>query len=175
MSVSTIEPRKNLRGLLNGFISFKKAHEKSDLKLVLVGGIGWDKEFESYINGVDDYRDSIILTGFVTDEELSALYKYALAVAYVSFYEGFGLPILEALTAGKAVISSDTTSMPEVGGNAVCYCNPYKVDSIEAAFEQVVYNDSYRKELESMARTQASRFSYEKAAKETIAIYNAIS
>ena len=57
----------------------------------------------------------------------------------------------------------------------MCYCNPYKVDSIEAAFEQVVYNDSYRKELESMARAQASRFSYEKAAKETIAIYNAIS
>lgn len=174
MSVSTIEPRKNLRGLLNGFIAFKKAHEKSDLKLVLVGGIGWDKEFESYINGLDDYRESIILTGFVTDEELSVLYKYALAVAYVSFYEGFGLPILEALMAGKAVISSDTTSMPEVGGSAVCYCNPYKTDSIEAAFEQVVYNDSYRKELESMAAAQAGKFSYEKAAKETIAIYNAM-
>lgn len=172
MSVSTIEPRKNLRGLINGFISYKQSHPHSKLKLVLVGKKGWDNEFEKDISKIDQYRDNIILTGFVSDEELSSLYQYALAVAYVSFYEGFGLPLLEALTAGKAVISSNVTSMPEVCGNAACYCNPYDIDSIEDAIEKVVNNESYRKSLERDSIIQAAKFSYQKAAEETVDIYN---
>lgn len=172
MSVCTIEPRKNLRGLINGFIAFKQRHPQNRLKLVLVGKIGWDKEFETDISRLDEFRDDIILTGFVTDDELASLYNFALAVAYVSFYEGFGLPILEALSAGKAVISSDTTSMPEVGGEAVCYCNPYEVESICASLEKVVLDDSYRQKLESMSRDQAMKFSYTKAAEETVEVYN---
>lgn len=172
MSVSTIEPRKNLRGLINSFIVFKQRHPQNPLKLVLVGKTGWDNEFETDISKIGEYRDSIILTGFVTDEELASLYNFALAVAYVSFYEGFGLPILEALSAGKAVISSNTTSMPEVGGEAVCYCNPYEVESICASLEKVVLNDSYRQSLENMSREQAMKFSYAKAAEETVEVYN---
>lgn len=172
MSVCTIEPRKNLRGLINGFIAFKQRHPKNRLKLVLVGSIGWDKEFETDINKIGEFRDEIILTGFVRDVELVSLYYYAIAVVYVSFYEGFGLPILEALSAGKAVISSDTTSMPEVGGEAACYCNPYEVESICAALEKVVLDDSYRQKLESMSKDQAMKFSYAKAAEETVEVYN---
>ena len=172
MTVSTIEPRKNLRGLINGFIAFKQRHPHNPLKLVLVGKTGWDKAFETDISRLGEFRDSIILTGFVTDEELASLYNFALAVAYVSYYEGFGLPILEALSAGKAVISSDTTSMPEVGGEAVCYCNPYEEESICASLEEVVLNDGYRHRLESMSREQAKRFSYGKAAEETVEVYN---
>lgn len=172
MSVSTIEPRKNLRGLINGFIEYKQNHANSRLKLVLVGGIGWDSEFENDIAKINEFRDSIILTGFVTDEELSSLYSYALAIAYVSYYEGFGLPLLEALTAGKAVISSDTSSMPEVCGEAACYCNPYDLASISNAIERVVSDEIYRGYLESLAKEQAAKFSYEKAARETVRIYN---
>lgn len=172
MSVCTIEPRKNLRGLINGYIAFKQRHPQNQLKLMLVGKIGWDREFETDINNLGEFRDDIILTGFVTDEELVSLYNSALAVAYVSFYEGFGLPILEALNAGKAVISSDTTSMPEVGGEAVCYCNPYEIESICDSLEKVVLNDSYRQKLESMSKEQAAKFSYAKAAEETVEIYN---
>lgn len=174
MSVSTIEPRKNLRGLINGFIQYKQAHMSSNLKLVLVGGIGWDREFENDIAKLNEFRDSIILTGFVTDQELASLYTHALAVAYVSYYEGFGLPLLEALTAGKAVISSATTSMPEVCGDAACYCDPYNVDEIADAIEKVVYDEAYRKQLEGMAKGQAAKFSYEKAARETVEIYNSL-
>ena len=172
MTVSTIEPRKNLRGLINGFIQYLQLHSNSHLKLVLVGGIGWDKEFENDIAKLDKYKDSIVLTGFVSDKDLSVLYQHTLAVAYVSFYEGFGLPLLEALSAGKAVISSDTSSMPEVCGNAACYCNPYDVDSIQNAIEKVVLNEAYRMELEGKAAAQAARFSYEKAARQTVEIYN---
>ena len=172
MSVSTIEPRKNLRGLINGFIAYKQTHIHSKLKLVLVGGIGWDNEFENEISRLNQYRDSIILTGFVSDKELSSLYQFALAVAYVSFYEGFGLPLLEALTAGKAVISSNATSMPQVCGKVACYCDPYEIESIEDAIDRVVNDEDYRNSLELNARTQAANFSYKKAAKETIGIYN---
>ena len=142
------------------------------MKLVLVGGIGWDNEFENEISRLNQYRDSIILTGFVSDKELSSLYQFALAVAYVSFYEGFGLPLLEALTAGKAVISSNVTSMPEVCGKVACYCDPYEIESIEDAIDRVVNDEDYRNSLELNARTQAANFSYKKAAKETIDIYN---
>jgi len=172
VSVSTIEPRKNLRGLIKGFIAYKQTHTHSKLKLVLVGEMGWDNEFEKDISQLNQFRDSIIFPGFVSDEELVSLYQFALAVAYVSFYEGFGLPLLEALSAGKAVISSDTTSMPEVCGEYACYCNPYDVDSIENAIEKVVTDETFRKHLEQNAKVQASKFSYKKAAKETIDIYS---
>lgn len=172
MSVSTIEPRKNFRGLIKAFIAYRQSHIHSNLKLVIVGKQGWDYEFEQDIAKIGQYRDSIIVTGFVADEELASLYQYALAVAYVSFYEGFGLPLLEALSAGKAVISSNVTSMPEVCGEVACYCNPYDIDSIEDAIDKVVNDESYRKSLECASTIQAAKFSYEKAARETIEIYN---
>lgn len=99
------------------------------------------------------------------------MYQNAAAFAYVSFYEGFGLPILEAMAAGKAVICSDTTSMPEVGGDAVEYCNPYDYESIAAAMENVIFNTQRRKYLEERAVIQAKKFSYEKAARQVFEIY----
>lgn len=172
MTVSTIEPRKNLRGLISGFIQYLQSHPNSHLKLLLAGDIGWDREFESDIAKLNEYKDRIVLTGFVSDKDLSMLYQYAIAVAYVSFYEGFGLPLLEALSAGKAVISSNTSSMPEVCGNAACYCDPYDVESIQYAIEKVVLDEAYRIELEERAKGQAAQFSYKKAAKETVEVYN---
>lgn len=173
MSVSTIEPRKNLLGLVRGFIEYKKKY-RNNAKLVIVGGTGWNMNFEKDIEELGDFRSEIILTGFVTDRELSSLYLNADAVAYVSFYEGFGLPILEALAAGKAVISSNTTSLPEVGGNAVCYCNPYDISDITEAISKVMENKDYRVALEKGAKEQAAMFSYQKAAREMIQIYESL-
>lgn len=172
LAVSTIDPRKNLRGLIKGFIGYKQTHKQSKLKLVLVGKKSWDNEFEKDFSKVTQYRESIVLTGYISDEELSSLYQFSLAVAYVSFYEGFGLPLLEALAAGKAVISSNATSMPEVCEEAACYCDPYDVESIESAINKVVSDEEYRENLEKKAKVQAAKFSYEKSAKEIIDIYN---
>ncbi len=174
LSVCTLEPRKNLRGLINGFIQFKMMHPDSEVKLVLTGKMGWDKGLLSFLDGVGTYKKDIILTGFVSDNELAGLYMRALAIAYVPFYEGFGLPILEAMAAGKAVITSDTSSMPEVGGEAVVYSSPYDIDSIANAIEKLVYNSALRAELEKKAKEQAKIFSYNKAAKEIVEIYNQI-
>lgn len=174
LSVCTLEPRKNLRGLINGFIQFKMTHPKSDLKLVLTGKMGWDKSLLSFLDSIGTYKKDIILTGFVPDDALAGLYMGALAIAYVPFYEGFGLPILEAMAAGKAVITSNTSSMPEVGGEAVVYSDPYDIDSIADAIERLVYSETLRAELEKKAISQAKIFSYHKAAKETVDIYNSI-
>lgn len=175
LSVCTIEPRKNLKGLIKGFIGFKKLYPKSRLKLVLAGRQGWDMELKSFVANLDSYKDDIVFTGYLEDEDLSELYVNALAVAYVSFFEGFGLPVLEAMAAGKAVICSNTSSLPEVGGEAVLYCDPYKTDSITHAIEKLVNNDGLRHRLEKKAAERAGIFSYRKTAKEILKIYKSLS
>lgn len=95
-------------------------------------------------------------------------------IAYVSYFEGFGLPVLEGLSKGKAVITSNISSMPEVGGDAVCYADPYSVEEIADAIRRLAEDDLYRERLEKLALGQASKFSYKKAAKETIEIYKKV-
>ena len=133
--------------------------------------MGW--KYESLLRKVEEgpYRKDIILTGYVSDEELSALYQSALCFAYISYYEGFGLPILEAMACGKAVLSSDKSSMPEVGGDAVCYCDPYDMESIVEGLDKLVEDEQYRKRLEGKAKVRAERFSYKKAAEEIYDLY----
>lgn len=171
VSVCTIEPRKNLLGLVRAFAAYKRAHKGDELQLVVVGRTGWQTE-EFFGNLQDsEYRKDIIVTGYVTDAQLLSLYKNALFVAYVSYYEGFGLPILEGLALGKTVLTSDTSSMPEVGGDAVCYCNPYETENIVAGIEQLAEDEQYRAGLEAKAYAQAAKFSYDTAAEQTLALY----
>ena len=113
----------------------------------------------------------IIFTGYVSEDELVWLYRNAYLFMYPSYFEGFGLPIIEAMCVGNAVICSNTTSMPEVGGDAVQYCNPYDLESMVNSIEKVVFNETYRNELKKKSVEQASKFSYEKAAKELMEIY----
>lgn len=171
LSVSTLEPRKNLIKLINSFIQFKTLHSELELKLVLVGQYGWDKEINKFLQSIGKHVESLVFTGYVTDDVLSVLYGNALAVVYISLYEGFGLPVLEAMAAGKAVISSDVSSLPEVGGDSVMYCDPYDSDSIMEAIERVVFDQDLRQTLEKKAITRARLFSFEKAASEITEIY----
>lgn len=169
--VSAVGANKNHAGLIKAYLQFCSHHPQSDIRLVVTGPVRQYQVIRDVLEQYPDLLENIIFTGFVTDEELIWLYRNALAFAYVSFYEGFGLPILEALSVGKAVICSETSSMPEVGGEAVQYCNPYDIDSIEDAIGQVVLNESRRKELEQKAIVQASKFSYENTAQKTLEIY----
>ena len=107
----------------------------------------------------------------MSDGELMWLYHKAMAFAFTSFYEGFGLPVLEALAEGCPVISSNTSSMPEVGGDAVEYCDPYDIDSIELAMENVIFNEERQRELREKSFIQASKFSYKNSAKELLRVY----
>lgn len=170
LSVCTIEPRKNLKGLVNAFFTYKSRYPKSDLQLVLTGKNGWQTEIVEFIKSSEKYCDDIILTGYVSSEDLSMLMEKALTMAYVSFYEGFGLPVLEGMAAGKAVISSNTSSLPEVGGDAVVYCNPYDIESIVDAIKRVVEDESFREEIGKRAVQRAGLFSYEKTAQQVLKV-----
>ena len=170
-SVSGLGPHKNQGGLAEAFLLYKRRHPESDVKLVLTGPVRKYEVVREILSRNKDAAKNVIFTGFVSDEQLIWLYRNALAFVYVSFYEGFGLPILEALSVGKAVICADAASMPEVGGDAVAYCDPHEVESIETAIDKVVSDVAYRKHLEKRAGEQAAVFSYRKAAEELMKVY----
>ncbi len=171
--VSGIDPNKNQDGLIKAYSLFRIRYPKDHIKLVIAGKTR-KTEYMEKLKKLEEYcqfADDIIFTGYTTDDELVWLYRNALAVTYVSFFEGFGLPVLEAMSLGKAVISSNATSLPEVGGDAVCYCNPYVIEDIACAIEKVVFRDSYRHELEQKAIQRAKLFSYKKTAEQTLSIF----
>lgn len=171
LSVSGIDLNKNQNGLVKAFCLFKEKHPDCNIKLVLTGPARNDSQLQSVLEQFAEAKKDIFYAGYVSDEELTWLYHNASAFIYPSFYEGFGLPILEAMSEGKAVICSNTTSMPEVGGDAVEYCNPYELESIICAIENVILDDLKREKLKHDAKIQAQKFTYIKAAEETFKIY----
>lgn len=172
LSVSSIAPHKNQKGLAEAFALFKERHPNSLLKLVLTGRKRRYHVFREIIDKYPKMAEEIVFTDYVSDAELVWLYKNSLAFVYPSLIEGFGLPILEAMSIGKAVITSSVSSMPEVGGDAVAYCNPYEIESMIEMIEKICFDEGYRHELEVKAKIRASSFSYENTAKETLKIYN---
>lgn len=171
LGVSSLVNYKNFNRMIETFLIFKEKYKDSNLKLVIVGKMAWDDSGDNKGDLYKKYAKDIIYTGYIEDDILNNLYRNALAFIYISLYEGFGLPILEAMSMGKAVISSNTTSMPEVGGDAVEYCNPYECESILTAIEKIVFNETYRVRLEQKAFVQAKKFSYQNTAREILEIY----
>lgn len=165
LSICTFEPRKNMASLIKAYEIYRDKNKAATIQLVLTGKLGWG--YDNLLDMVYDskYKEDIIMTGYVSDYELGSLYKGATVFAYVSYFEGFGMPILEALSYEKAVLTSDTSSMPEVGGDAVCYCNPYELESVYSTLEHLLDDMEYRNELQEKAKMQAEKFSYEKSAK----------
>jgi len=124
LCVSTIEPRKNLRRLIKAFELLKQDLKYSEYKLVLVGPKGWDYNFDQFLLTTDVYNE-IICTGHVSTEDLPALYHFASIFVFPSIYEGFGLPVLEAMSSEAFVVSSRSSSMPEILGDQGLYFNPF--------------------------------------------------
>lgn len=173
LTVGTLEPRKNLRRLLRAFSIFIKKAEVS-YPLVLAGGEGWlEDDLQEFIQNLN-LIDNVKLLGYVSDEELSWLYSNCFGFIYPSLYEGFGLPVLEAMGMGAAVITSNTTSLPEVGGSAVHYVNPLDEHEIIEALEKLTRDNEYRNHLKRKATAQAKKYSWEKAALEVIDIYDQV-
>jgi glycosyltransferase involved in cell wall biosynthesis len=164
LSVATLEPRKNIAGLIEAYLMGEFQE-----KLVLVGKLGWkNEEVEKLIN---ENKDKIIVTGFVEDEELVTFYQEALCMIYPSFYEGFGIPPLEAMACGCPVILSDVSSLPEVGGKAVLYIDPNDSKTIYTALKKIQEDKSLRVELSKAGLIQAKTFSWEISAKKLVRLY----
>ena len=158
--ISTILKRKNLANLLLAFDKVKEDKSNEDLKLVVVGSrVWWQDELESAWNGMKHQSD-VIFPGRVEPNDLSALLSAAEMLVYPSYFEGFGIPILEAMYAETAVIASRTTSMPEVGGDAVLYIDPSDKDDIAHAISRL-RDKTLRQEFIEKGRLQRQKFSWE--------------
>ena len=171
--VGTLEPRKNLPRLLEAFARMRKAHAGSAVQsaqLVVVGGSGWgDDNLSTEIQRLG-LSHCVRILGRVSDVHLSTLYRHAVCLALPSLYEGFGLPLVEAMAQGTPVLTSTTSAMPEVAGAAGCLVDPLDVDSIAIGLSKMLSNPIYRNQLAANSKLQAARFSWDRAATETLEI-----
>jgi glycosyltransferase involved in cell wall biosynthesis len=170
LHVGTIEPRKNLDRLLEAFQRLRAAGE--DVKLVIVGSKGW--LFQSFFQCLEelDLGDAVRLPGYVPDVDLPAIYSGARLVAVPSLYEGFGLPVLEAMACGAPVVCSNSSSLPEVGGDAARYFEPTDVAAMVDAIQTVWRDGALRGQMRQDGLARAARFSWTRAAEETMAVYD---
>ena len=175
--VSTIEPRKNIPFLLQAYARMKETWPTGSAspRLVLAGKKGW--LYESIFEVLDQLGlgDSVICTGGVAIEDLPALYSGALCFVLPSLYEGFGLPVLEAMSCGAPVIASNTSSLPEVVGDAAILVDPQDLLGLAAAMQRLCQDEALRRQMSGRGVTQAARFSWQRAARETLAVYRATS
>ena len=172
LSLNTLEPRKNMAHAIRSFARMVEQENIKDLSLVLVGTKGWlYGEIFDELSKNSALKDRVIITGFAADEDLAALYSGALAFVYPSFYEGFGLPLLEAMQCGVPVISSDTSSLPEVVGEAGIMVSPTDDDALCQGMLDIYNSDSLRETMSLKSIEQAKKFSWQKCMRETINAY----
>lgn len=171
LAVGSIEPRKNLKNLLLAYTQFEEAF-KARYHLYLVGDKGWNND--EIISLIEGMKCWVHPTGFVNDEKLAEYYRNASIFVYPSFYEGFGIPPLEAMACGTAVVISNTSTLPEVCSDAALYCNPHDVNDIKEKIEVVLSDEALRKELISRGLEHAKKFSWEKSAKEHLEIFQKV-
>lgn len=170
--VGMIEPRKNLPRIFKAFSELKK--EGIPHKLVIVGKKGWKyKGMFRQINKLDLGKD-VMFTGYVPDSNLAILYNAADMLAYPCLYEGFGLPILEAMACGCPVITSNISSMPEVAGNAALLVDPKEMMQIKSAMSKLINNSKFREGMIKKGLKRSSQFSWKKCAQETMNVYEAL-
>lgn len=167
LSVATLEPRKNLRRLVSGFKLLPQEVRKQ-CPLVLVGDHGWMNadlmaESKELISAKE-----IIITGYLSDSDLKVLYASAKVFVYPSLYEGFGLPVLEAMASGVAVITSGVGATAEVSGDSAIHINPYSEQSICDALNQMITNDLAREEVAARGLARAATFNWEKTTEQVL-------
>jgi glycosyltransferase involved in cell wall biosynthesis len=173
LAVGTLEPRKNLRRLLRAFSGYVR-QSNSPRPLAIAGGKGWlEEDLKEFIQALD-LSDHVLILGYVSDRELAWLYRNCFCFVYPSLYEGFGLPVLEAMGQSAAVITSNGTSLPEVAGDAAHYIDPFDEHDMAGAFLKLASDGGYRQALREKAVIQAEKFSWEKSAEEVLHIYDEV-
>ena len=168
--VGTLEPRKNITTLITAFEDFK---HQAGMKhqLVLIGKKGWKSDCIFDAINQSYYRKEIIWLDYVPKSELPIFYTMAEVFVYPSLYEGFGLPVLEAMACGTPVITSDISSLPEIGDSSVSYINPSSVEQLTSQIIVLCSDSEKRKKYSDLGIKQAAKFSWEKTAQETINLF----
>jgi len=168
--VGSLEPRKNLSTLLK---ALRRCRVRAPL--VLVGWDAWGDKGWLQRALDNDGNLRVVCTGFVDDETVAALYSGARALVYPSLYEGFGLPIVEAMACGCPVICSNTSAMPEVAGEAACTVDPRNPQALAEAVDRVLLDRDYRESLSKKGRARAAQFSWRETARQTLELFEHLS
>jgi glycosyltransferase involved in cell wall biosynthesis len=172
LSVGAIQPRKNLSRLVAAYSRLRWARPEVKLpKLVLVGKCAW--LYDETLRTIKELEvsDSVILTGYVREGDLPALYSGALCFVYPSYFEGFGLPPLEAMKCGAPVIVGNKTSLPEVVGDAGVLIDPFDVDELASAIQRVITDSNLRAQLRVKGLERAKLFDWQETARQTLSVY----
>jgi len=170
--VGSLEPRKNIQTLIQGFANIKK--RGLNHKLIIVGNKKWEYSKLIRIVAESGLHNDVIFTGYLPDEDLPALYNGADLFVYPSLYEGFGLPPLEAMACGTPVITSSTSSLPEVVGNAGIMVDPQDLDQLSDAIYHVLTDENLRLSLIEKGLERSKQFSWERTATETCKVYDEV-
>lgn len=173
LSVGAIQPRKNLGRLITAYERLRRLNPDSSLpKLVLAGKCAW--LYDETLRTIKELglTDSVILTGYVPESDLPALYSGAVCFVYPSYFEGFGLPPLEAMQCGTPVIVGNQTSLPEVVGDAGILVDPFDVDALAAALGKVISDSDLRQRLGVQGLARAKLFGWQETARRTLAVYH---
>lgn len=170
LTVGTVQPRKNLKRLIQAYTDMRN-RRVSNSKLLIVGRRSWHYAEVSRFAKASPFGRDIVFTGYLPDSVLAALYRRCRAFVFPSLYEGFGLPVLEAMACGAPVITSNSSSLPEVAGDAAMFIDPLSVTSISSAIDRVINDPERRNELQMRGTSQAARFSWKQTADLTLDVY----
>ena len=175
LALGNLEPRKNLTTLLQAFARLRQSAEVDpEIQLVLAGARGWlEKPIFRTVRSLG-LENVVCFPGFIEDDDLPAVYHGAAVFVFPSLYEGFGLPVIEAMACGVPVISSNTSSMPEVAGGAAVLVDPLDADQMAAAIVRVLGDEALRDSLRQQGIARARQFSWEAAARQTLDLYSSL-
>jgi len=161
--LGTLQPRKNIARLAQAFRQFKREHPESGMALVLAGAQGWLFD-PGWVEGIEN----VIITGYVEDADKGAIYSGATALVFPSLYEGFGFPVLEAMGCGTPVICSNTSSLPELAGDAALLVSPLEIEMIANAMRRVYEDRALREDMIAKGYQRIQQFTWESAAKSAL-------
>jgi glycosyltransferase involved in cell wall biosynthesis len=168
LTVGTLEPRKNLLKVIE---AFSLLENKDEFQMVIIGNSGWGNLNLSSIIKQYNIDSEVIITGYIDKDELNAFYSGAEVFVFPSLYEGFGLPILEAMSCGCPVITSNSSSMPEVANNAAILVDSGDGSEIKNALYSVLNNPDLRKTLRNKGFENVDKFSWENASRQAVSLF----
>jgi glycosyltransferase involved in cell wall biosynthesis len=170
--VGTLEPRKNLARALRAFV--RVAPDLPDHQFVIVGQAGWKYAEILGEAGRPELLDRVVRTGYLPEEELPLFYNHAVALVYPSLYEGFGLPVIEAMACGAPVLTSRTSSLGEIAHDAALLVDPHSEDELAEGLRSLAADAGLRQSLRARGAERAALFSWERTARETVAVYREV-
>ncbi|MFH2104681.1 MAG: glycosyltransferase family 1 protein [Parcubacteria group bacterium] len=171
ISVSTLQPRKNIEGLIKAYDSLRSSSVFKNHQLVIAGGKGWKYDEIFQLVKKLGLTKKVIFTDYISKQDKFALLKEASLLVFPSFYEGFGLSILEAMQQGTPVVTSNITSMPEVAGEAGLLVDPYKETSLARGIKKVLTDKQLQQKMIKSGLAQAKKFSWQATAERTFEVY----